>query len=271
MRKRVAILCSDDAHHQYLISVLQERFDVVGVIIEPAASQRRRLLRNKRYRDYAYNIYHRLRREFMGLPSYRRQYFALESPPKYQPPSETLVVDWINDSKVVEFLKKIAPDVSVVMGTGIIRSKVLESAGEVILNIHGGYLPDYRGNHCFFFAVYDGAFDKIGSTIHFVNIGIDTGDIVEVVVPPIYPSDSVEALYCRAEKMAIERLVKYIDLYEQGVAIPRAPQLRKGKLYRTRDRKPHHDITLALRRLSGKLVLPAQPLEDRELFADQEQ
>jgi methionyl-tRNA formyltransferase len=271
MQKRIAILCSDDAHHQYLISVLQARFNVVGVIIEPAANQRNRLLRNKRYKDYAYNIYHKLRREYMGLSAYRRHYFALESPLQYPPSSQPLVVNWINDSKVVELLERVAPDLSVVMGTGIIRSKVLECAGEVILNIHGGYLPDYKGNHCFFFAVYDGAFDKIGSTIHFVNRGIDTGDIVEVVVPPIYPIDSVEALYCRAEKMAVERLVKWIDFYEQGGTIPRATQLRKGKLYRTRDRKPHHDIILALRRLSGRLVLPARPLEEREIYADQEQ
>jgi Formyl transferase len=132
-------------------------------------------------------------------------------------------------------------------------------------------LADYRGNHCFFFAVYDVAFDKIGSTIHYINVGIDTGDIVEVVTPPIHPGDGVEALYCRAEKMAIKQLVKWLDFYEQGGSIPRTPQLRKGKLYLTRDRKPHHDITLAFRRLSGKLVLPPQPLEDQTIYADQEQ
>jgi len=256
MKRKIAILCSDDAHHRYLICLLRSRFNIVAVAIEPAANQRRRLLHSKRYRDYVYSVYHSIRRKVTGLDAYRAAYFARseEEPPpaKYK----QLVVGWINDPSVVDLIRQAAPDLTVVMGTGILRKELLEATGPMTVNVHGGYLPDYRGNHCFFFAIYDRAFDKIGSTIHFINSGIDTGDIVEVVVPLIYSTDTAETLYCRAEKLAIDRLVNWIDHFEKGGTLPRSPQLKKGRLCRTRDRKPRHDILMFIRRKLRLLVIP---------------
>ena len=265
--KKIAILCSDDAHHHYLIAALQKRFNVAAVVIEPGVSQRKRLLQRRKYVDYLYSEYHRFRREWLGLNAYRKKYFTLDQPadqstdqPAPKPPSyKLLTADSINDPGVAELLRETGSDITIVMGTSILGKRVLDSAGPMILNIHGGYLPDYRGNHCFFFAVYEGRFDRIGSTIHFINAGIDTGEIVEVVVPPIYPQDSVEALYCRAEKLAIGRLISWLEFSEAGGTLPRTAQPYRARLYRTRDRKPYHDIILALRRISGRLVLPLRP------------
>jgi methionyl-tRNA formyltransferase len=153
-----------------------------------------------------------------------------------------MVTDDINHPKVVQALEQVRPDVTIIMGTSILEQDVLYATGPATVNIHGGYLPWYRGNHCFFFALYQREFSKIGSTIHFVNQGIDTGDIIENVVPEIGPDDNAEALYCRAEKMAIDRLVELVRSFENGVPFPRAPQQFKGHLYLTRDRKIRHDV-----------------------------
>ncbi len=76
MRKRIAILCSDDAHHEYLQVLFQFRFQIVAVVIEKTASQRRRLLQKKRYTDYFYSIYHHWRRKILGLDAYCHRYFT---------------------------------------------------------------------------------------------------------------------------------------------------------------------------------------------------
>ncbi len=265
MKTKIAILCSDDAHHGYLVSLLQERFEVVAVVVEPAASQRQRLRRNRRYRDYAAALYHYARRTLLGLNAYRRRYFAdRRAAPGACP---VLTVEWINDPAVVDLLRRVAPAQTIVIGTSILRAPVLEAAGEMILNVHGGYLPYYRGNHCFFFALYHGAFDKVGATIHFVDPGIDTGDIVEVVVPAIYPDDNAETLYCRADKMAIHRLVFWLEHLERGGTLPRRPQPPVGRLYRTRDRTLRHDLGFWLRRATGRLVLPAREPPPQPDFA----
>ena len=254
MRKKIAILCSDDAHHKYLVALLRSRFNVVAVVVEPGASQRRRLRRIGRYRDYGYTVYHHLRRTALGLNKYRRRYFADLVNAPVDATGKVITVDWINDPAVSKLLRKVRPELTVIICTSILKKDVLEAAGKMIVNVHGGYLPDYRGNHCFFFALYEGAFDRIGSTIHFVDPGIDTGDIIEIVVPPIYREDNAEALYCRAEKLAIHRLADLLDGWQHGEALPRSPQTVRGRLYRMRDRKPHHDLILWFRRVRGRLT-----------------
>ncbi len=135
------------------------------------------------------------------------------------------------------------------MGTSIIQSEILKNAG-IVLNIHGGYLPDYRGSHCIFFALYQGNFDKIGSTIHFINSGIDTGDIIEVISPSLSLTELkkipswrlAEVFYCYSEKLAMHRLANLLEEYENGKPLPRKSQAKKGKLYRTSDRKLYHEL-----------------------------
>lgn len=258
-RLRVAVLCSDGPHHRYLVSALGAAgFDLLAVVIEPDAAQRRRRYRARRYRDWYWSTYHCWRRTAFGLDAYRRRYFR-EAPAPITWPRVVLTVDWVNAAPVIDLLTRINPDITLVMGTSILSKRVLKVAGSCILNLHGGYLPDYRGNHCFFFAVSNGDFDKIGSTIHFVDANIDSGDLVEVIRPPIRYDDSPEQLYCRAEKIAINRLVGWLHHVEAGGALPRQPQPFKGTLYYTRDRKLRHELSYWWRRGTGQLKLPELP------------
>jgi hypothetical protein len=62
--------------------------------------------------------------------------------------------------------------------------------------------------------------------------------------------------------------VNLLDDYENGGELPRRPQTIKGRLYRTRDRKPHHDILLWLRRLSGSFRIPTQEGQSAPLLSE---
>ena len=264
MSLRIAILCSDDAHHAFLQARLAAEFDVRLVIIEPAAAQRRALITRRRFVDYLAHLYHAWRRRLGGLDAYRRGYFAL-SPETPLPTAARHQVRSVNHPSVPELLRAAEPDAVVVMGTSILRPAVLEAAGPVILNVHGGFLPHYRGNHCFFWALYDARHDLIGTTIHFVDPGIDTGDIIEIVTTTVAADDNAETLYCRAELLAIERLAHWLRQLEAGVRLPRQPQPREGRAHRIRDRKPWHDVALWARRRRPKRRPPAQPPPDFHL------
>lgn len=256
--KRIAILCSDDAHHKYLIRTLASQFKVTAVVVEPGQRQRLRLLRSGKYVNYGYTMYHHLRRTLLGLNAYRRGYFndlPISAPGGYR----SIEVDWINDLATIELLKETQPDLTIVICTSILKPEVLAAAGSMIINVHGGFLPFYRGNHCFFFPFYRGEFDKIGSTLHFVDPGIDTGAIIENIIPLIRSDDSPETLYCRAEKMAIDRLAEWIAYWESGGTIPRRPQQQRFRLNRTRDRGLWHDVDLWCRRVTGRFSVPERP------------
>jgi len=171
---------------------------------------------------------------------------------------------WINSSLVQASLLAWKPDVVIVCGTSILLTKTLRLCGATVLNVHGGYLPDYRGNHCIFFALYEQEYDKIGATIHFVSKGIDTGDIVEVIRPEIDPSDNAEKIYCRADYLAFVRLVELLHAYEQGNALPRRRQPPVGRTFKMKDRKPLHDILYWLKRRLRLIIIPKRCCTNRE-------
>jgi hypothetical protein len=263
MALRIAVLCSDEPHHAYMVAALRARFAVQVVVVEPGAARLRRLRQRGRWLDWMWARYHAARRSLFGLAAYRRARFALP-PGAPDPLEDALVVDSINDPAVGTCVHAARPHVTVVIGTSILGERTLARLGPVVLNLHGGYLPHYRGNHCFFFALYDGAFDRIGCTIHFIDRGVDTGDVVSHVIPRAQPGDTPETLYCRAEAKAIAHLIRLLERYEDGGALPRSPQPGGGRTFRTRDRKPHHDVLFWLRRRSGRLTVPARTGEIRD-------
>lgn len=248
---RLAVLCSDDPQHRYLVAHLRSQFNVVGVVVEPEASQRQRLLRVRRYRDYLYAEYHHFRtRIFRESEHYFSDFPAISDPSS----TRRLAVDYINDKAVITLLKEVSPDITIVDCTSVLNGEVLAVAGRIVLNIHGGYLPDYRGIHSMFWPLYRADFAKLAATIHFIDSGIDTGAIVSRVIPPIRSTDTAETIYARAERMAIDCLIDLLVKYEGGEDLPRTPQPFRGLLYRQRDRKPHHDLIYWFRRHTGRLA-----------------
>lgn len=249
---RVFLLRSDAPHNLYLEAILQNRFDVVGIAVEPGLEQRKSLRTRRRWVDYAYALYHDGRRSLLGLTAYRSAYFAdvPEVPPHRRSP--LVSVSSINDPVVRARLREAGADVVVVTCTSVLTRETISAAGETIVNIHGGYLPDYRGWYGFFFALYEGAPDRVGSTIHFIDATIDTGDIVEVVRPPIRYGDGPEQLYCRAERRAAHRLAELLGELERGIPLNRTPQPYRRKLYLRRDRKPIHDVIFYFRRARAR-------------------
>jgi|GEM_PF-2716760 len=84
----------------------------------------------------------------------------------------------INDQEVLYFLEKNSPDLVLLKGVSIISGEIIEAAGGKIVNIHSGWLPDYRGVQCGTWPMVNNEFDKIGITFHFVDEGLDTGKII---------------------------------------------------------------------------------------------
>ena len=80
-----------------------------------------------------------------------------------------------------EFLQELKPDLLIVNGTRIISKKTLESVSAPFINIHTGITPAYRGVHGGYWAVAKGKKNFFGTTIHYVDAGVDTGGIIEQV------------------------------------------------------------------------------------------
>ncbi|MCM1410162.1 MAG: formyl transferase [Lachnospiraceae bacterium] len=242
----INILTTDGPQYDYLIHKLESKFAVGIVIRELGKYQRKRLIIEKKYYRYICNRYQWLARKILGYDKYRQHYF------KYPHPLHSRIINVkdINSSYVINLLRKKPCNLYVVMGTSILKTEFLKMCNADIINIHGGYLPDYRGNNCIYFAYLNNDFQKIANTIHFIDKGIDTGDIIEIVRPLISDKDNPETLYCKAKKKAINRLVEIVNSYERGEHIPRHRQDTDiGKQYKTEERNPKTALIYVIKKI----------------------
>ena len=81
-----------------------------------------------------------------------------------------------NTEHVMPHIQEIDLDLFVFGGTRIIRGPILDHATDGVINSHPGLLPDCRGSASPAWSVYHDI--PIGSTTHFCDNGIDTGDIL---------------------------------------------------------------------------------------------
>ncbi|MFF2354890.1 formyl transferase [Kitasatospora sp. NPDC058115] len=260
-RLRVAVLCSDDPQHAYLVSRISRELDLVGVIVEPGAAQQRRLWTRRAWTDALARAYQVRRQRFTGRSAYRRRYFAALTGADAPPAERVRSVDWINSAEATAHLEELRPDVTVVCGTTYLRSATV-AAGGLMINIHGGHLPEYKGNHCVFFAYLRKDYRRIGASLHLVAARLDGGALLEVVRPGIRPQDNDEHLYDRAVHLAIDRLVEILAALEGGQVLLRTtPQEDTGETFRHRSRKPHLDLWAWLRIRTGLERVPHLPRE----------
>ena len=78
----------------------------------------------------------------------------------------------------------------------IIPREVLTLPSVGVLNLHPAYLPYNRGWHNSAWALLDGT--PYGGTLHFMNEGVDTGDIIHQKLVTPAPDDTGDTLYRKA-------------------------------------------------------------------------
>ena len=67
-----------------------------------------------------------------------------------------------------------------------------------ILNIHPSLLPDFPGAHAHRDVIASGA-DRSGCTVHYVDAGMDTGEIIAQCEVEVFPEDTEETLAARVK------------------------------------------------------------------------
>ena len=247
----INILTTDGPQYDYLIHMLEKTVIINVVIREPGKYQRKRLISNKKYYRYICNRYQWFSREVLGYNKYRKNYFNYEGALK----SKIINVTNINSNYVVNLLNQNPCNLCIVMGTSILKKKIINACKSEIINVHGGYLPYYRGNNCIYFAYLNDDWDRIANTIHYIDTGVDTGDIIEIVRPTISSDDNPETLYCKAKKLAIHKLIEIIKKYQSNEYIPRISQdIHIGKQYKTEERNVKTTIIYYLKQIKRKFL-----------------
>lgn len=123
----------------------------------------------------------------------------------------------------IEEIKKLEPDVICVVAYGkILPKEILEIPKLGCINVHGSLLPKYRGAAPIQWAVING--EKVtGVTTMYMDVGMDTGDMILKEKTEIAPDETTGELWDRLAKIGADLLVKTLEQIENKTA-PRIPQ-----------------------------------------------
>jgi Formyl transferase len=91
---------------------------------------------------------------------------------------ERIEVVSVNAPDTVARLQELRPKVVLVVGTRIISREVLSAVQAPFINYHDGITPKYRGIHGGYWASAQNDLVNFGATVHLVDPGIDTGEVL---------------------------------------------------------------------------------------------
>jgi len=135
----------------------------------------------------------------------------------------------LHSQEGVELVRSLACDLLLVCGTPILRPAVFTLPAIGTLNLHQGEAPRYRGAPPGFWEMWNNE-EKAGVTIHFIDEGVDTGDIVLQELVPILSGDSLEDLQARLSETALHLYPEAVRRVARG-SCKRERQTGGGKQY----------------------------------------
>ena len=148
--------------------------------------------------------------------------FAVEKGLKiFQPIKVRKNEEFINE------IKQLNPDVICVVAYGkILPKEILDIPKLGCINVHGSLLPQYRGAAPIQWSILNG--DKeTGITTMYMDIGMDTGDMILKEKVTIGEDETTGELWNRLSEIGGKLLVKTLELVEKG----EAPREKQGEEY----------------------------------------
>jgi methionyl-tRNA formyltransferase len=140
----------------------------------------------------------------------------------------------LRQPEVLDAIKNLQPEIGVSAFFGyILQSEFLKLFPAGCVNIHSAYQPFNRGSYPNVWSIIEGT--PAGVTIHYVDKGVDTGDIINQKKIIVEPVDTGKSLYQKLEKASVDLFQETWPLIATGGA-PRIPQDKNaGTLHYARD------------------------------------
>ncbi len=183
--KKIVMLAGGGESTVFMYNGLKHEFSIERVIIEEGTGLKK-FLKRRIKRLGLWKVFGQVLFQGICAPLIRkgsRQRIA-EIKAAYKLSSEgiseqkRLHVTSVNSDTSLKTLKEINPDVIIVNGTRIISKKILNGVSAPFINTHVGITPKYRGVHGGYWALANEDPENCGVTVHLVDAGIDTGNIL---------------------------------------------------------------------------------------------
>jgi len=219
---RIVIFSTETKHHTYCINKLDLAFEIVGVFYE------RKVLT----KPYATGPFFAKEEDGYEDRFFSPAHGGTEPRLSVELQDRIVSVHDVNQRGVAQHVRALEPDVGITYGVGRVGVEVFAAPAWGTLNIHRGIAQCYRGLDSDLWAIYQNAFDDIGVTIHYVEEGLDTGDILGQRRVSISPDDEIYHLRYKTSIVATDLLIEILKrMDETGGAISGQPHGKPGPYY----------------------------------------
>ena len=226
---KVALLTCESDIGRIAACCLTARFPDLTVVVERSMARslllRRRVKRLGLVRvggQLAFMAFHRVQRR-----ASRARIAEIVGQANLEPPwpdtGELIRVPSINSPECVAHLQRLSPSAILVVGTRIIAEEVLRAVDAPFINYHAGITPKYRGVHGGYWANAEGDPGNFGITVHLIDKGIDTGDV-------LYQARLVPAAEDNYSTFPYLQLVAALPLLERAARDAMTGMLRPHKV-----------------------------------------
>lgn len=156
----------------------------------------------------------------------------------------------IHNHKSDDFIKKVRelnPYFILTLGGPLYSRELIESASGFAINQHAGWAPQYKGNATVYWALFHRQLNYLGSTVHLLSTGADSGAILRRGNPCVLPSDSPFDCFVRVVALGNELMIETVqDIITNGKVMFQPQVEGEGKTYLSKEFT--HDLTLRLLR-----------------------
>lgn len=122
----------------------------------------------------------------------------------------------VNGIEFLERIKMYDADILVSMSFDqILKKSIIGFSPKGFINCHAGALPFYRGRNVLNWVLINGE-KSFGVTVHYVDEGIDTGDIIIQKYVDIHPEDNYSTLLTKASLVCADLLEEALILIRLG-------------------------------------------------------
>jgi methionyl-tRNA formyltransferase len=228
---RVVLLTNGSSNQVALANRLHQRVDLVGVVISKNIPKKKKVLTPvERLAEQLRRVQNRtVGRPYAGAwfalqSGYAREFTTLPNVPQEQVPG-------VNDDATLRFIERHKPDLVVVSGTNMVGSAVIRlgNAAGGIWNLHTGISPYVKGGpNCTNWCLAKGWYHLIGNTIMWIDLGIDTGDLLATERTPLEGDESLKVLHRKVMDHAHDLYVRAVECHAHGKPVARVPQASLG-------------------------------------------
>jgi methionyl-tRNA formyltransferase len=176
------------------------------------------------------------REEIVGLvlhPPAKRKFGAELVASAGVPPERIFDGSALRSGGMPEALRELGADIGVsALFDYLLTAEVIGALPAGCVNLHPSYLPYNRGQYPNVWSIVERT--PAGASLHYLDEGVDTGDLIARRRVEVEPVDTGETLYRKLEVTCLELFREYWPRIRGGRA-PRSPQESGGSYHRTWD------------------------------------